>query len=539
MARIAIAYNESITYNVPEASSATIQVERDMNSVARFTAMHQRNSQATAFSLPKQPPKQNEDEEPDGLKLERRSALPSDDACGRWCRESCASCNGTGSEWLHELLGLAEDLLSICLLDDAFPLLLLFLAFMIEPIVKAFIRALCKLTRGAWDDFAYELFSEIVQASLFMAFSGCFMSTGSGNSTAESVLPAMSDLSYNAQAAWVIFPVLGSLQILRAVGRFVARGCGSCCPGKGRQGLEAELKDYEDNSFSHAINRAFEDTTQVLGSSTVALALLLFDKKAPFRQLYFSVILTLFFFGQGLLMVKLIDRTTYNKCILVPFTCCVVALTVFYMPLAFSIDTGLFDSVFATFIVLVPCICCLVAAFMAFVHVDMWNPEISLSCCAVFGLDFIFAALYGVALLVSGGVDTEQVHRDLSLVSLAYGENTTSAHETVEIDEELWVDSQAGSDESVVAWWYTSWVIRLVCVGVPACCLLCNPACAEAAVNHMTEMDDHEHAGTPEYFRRKASRDHLASSSQKNCRIFIAPGVATALYVYLWMRSMD
>lgn len=95
------------------------------------------------------------------------------------------------------------------------------------------------------------------------------------------------------------------------------------------------------------------------------------------------------------------------------------------MPLALSIDTGLFDSVFATFVVMVPCAIGFAVVIGTLGECCSEYFPAMMCCCCIFGLDVVFAVAYGFALLAADGTALALVQHDLNLVSLVYGANTT------------------------------------------------------------------------------------------------------------------
>ena len=72
---------------------------------------------------------------------------------------------------LKDAISLGEDLLTVMMFDaDNFPDVVVFFVFLIVPACDTFVGHLAEVTVCQWDDFAYELASEALQAYLYMLF---------------------------------------------------------------------------------------------------------------------------------------------------------------------------------------------------------------------------------------------------------------------------------------------------------------------------------------------------------------------------------
>lgn len=74
-------------------------------------------------------------------------------------------------EWLYEFISLAEDILAVMYFGKHNSQFMLFLVFMVEPIIENIFKTIAGTTKNKWDDLVFNVLSELVQFYLFWSFS--------------------------------------------------------------------------------------------------------------------------------------------------------------------------------------------------------------------------------------------------------------------------------------------------------------------------------------------------------------------------------
>ena len=139
--------------------------------------------------------------------------------------------------------------------------------FLFEPIIDNIFKVLMKCTETEWDDFAYDIVSEGVQCWLFIFFS-----------------------SYST-AACFWFPIFCGVQVAMLILSKVLE--------LGMPKSDAESNDVLENCCTQCYE-CCNSSCLVISSSITPLFLTLYQNNAPFRSNSFDVVLTCYYWLQGL-----------------------------------------------------------------------------------------------------------------------------------------------------------------------------------------------------------------------------------------------
>lgn len=180
-----------------------------------------------------------------------------------WCCSQFTFALLSPSEWAIELVSLAEDIMSVYLLDEeTFTFTELFLVFMLEPLAADLCGVLMFCTKTKWDDFVFAIVSEGVQCYIFMYFS-----------------------SFSEEACYW-FPAFCTIQVALIVWSKLVEICCMNALDKEESDEECMKECVQECSLCCGVNIGL--TIQ----NVLFLGFTLYQENSPYRSIRFDTVLT-------------------------------------------------------------------------------------------------------------------------------------------------------------------------------------------------------------------------------------------------------
>ncbi|EOD21076.1 Sar1 GTPase with a very long N-terminal extension [Emiliania huxleyi CCMP1516] len=183
-------------------------------------------------------------------------------------------------DWAFNVTSLAEDLCTVYLMDgDAFSTFVVFLTFVLQPIITDLFGRLAQCSSTTVDDFLVEVYGEVVQAFLYMMFSS-FSST-----------------------AVQTFEGFLAVQVLII---FCKRTIAVATDGEG----SSEAADSNPlDTVIVAVQALLIGTASTLTISIASLFYQFYDDEAPFKQPYYDVICTVAYWFAALELGRVLEAS--------------------------------------------------------------------------------------------------------------------------------------------------------------------------------------------------------------------------------------